>query len=65
MGIGDHQQVDGQPSEAYFTPEQILNYQSLINKKNYMQDPEYLLFFFKSMSSDGKIVTVEDMRRVL
>ena len=30
-----------------------------------MQDPEYVIFFFKSMSSDGKIVTTADMRKML
>jgi hypothetical protein len=30
-----------------------------------MQDNEYILFFFKSMSSDGKTVTINDMRRIL
>lgn len=52
-------------SEATFTPVQILNYQSIIQKKNYMQDPDYIKFFFKSISSDGRTVTVSDMRKML
>jgi hypothetical protein len=30
-----------------------------------MQDPEYIKFFFKSMSSDSVKVTVEDVIRML
>lgn len=30
-----------------------------------MQDAEYIRFFFKSVSSDGKVVTIADMRKVL
>ena len=30
-----------------------------------MQDPDYIKFFFKSISSDGQKVTVEDVRRML
>ena len=30
-----------------------------------MQDPEYVKFFFKSISSDGKTVTIPDMRKML
>ena len=48
-----------------FTPAHILSYQEIIQKKNYMQDPDYVRFFFKSISSDGAQVTVPDMRRLL
>ena len=37
----------------------------MIQKKNYMQDPAYIKFFFKSISGDGKTVTVQDVRRML
>ena len=30
-----------------------------------MQDPDYIKFFFKSISSDGRTVTVSDMRKML
>lgn len=30
-----------------------------------MQDPDYIKFFFKSISSDGRTVTVADMRKML
>lgn len=30
-----------------------------------MQDPDYVKFFFKSISSDGVQVTIPDMRRML
>jgi hypothetical protein len=30
-----------------------------------MQDPEYIKFFFKSISSDGVKVTIEDVRKML
>lgn len=30
-----------------------------------MQDPVYIKFFFKSVSSDGQKVTIDDMRRLL
>ena len=42
-----------------------MEYEQVIGRKNYMQDPEYVKFFFQSMSSDGKVVSVEDIRKVL
>ncbi len=30
-----------------------------------MQDSEFIKIFFKSISSDGKVVTIEDVRRML
>ena len=30
-----------------------------------MQDPQFVQFFFKTMSGDGKIVTIHDMRKML
>lgn len=30
-----------------------------------MQDSEFIKIFFKSISSDGKLVTIEDIKRML
>ena len=30
-----------------------------------MQDPDYIKFFFKSISSDGQTVSILDMRKML
>ena len=43
----------------------MLDYQQMIQKKNYMQDPEFTKFFFKSMSGDGRRVTAEDMKKTI
>lgn len=53
QGIGERQDLGNGLREAVFTPQHILNYEKLIQKKAYMQDPNYIKFFFKSMSSDG------------
>ena len=53
QGIGERQDLGNGLREAVFTPQHILNYEKLIQRKAYMQDPEYIKFFFKSMSSDG------------
>jgi len=62
-GIGEY--VNDGRMENIFTPKQILYYQKIIQKKNYMQDQEFIKIFFKSISNDGKTVTVDDMRRML
>ena len=61
-GIGD---IAGPNNEWVFTPAQIVDYERMIEKKNYMQDKSYVQFFFKSMSSDGKVVTIQDIKKVL
>ncbi len=60
-GIG----VKQKSGDITFTPKDILRYQQLIQKKNYMQDLEFTNIFFKSLSTDGQKVTTEDMQKVL
>jgi hypothetical protein len=60
-GIG----VKQPKGDITFTPKDILRYQQLIQKKNYMQDLEFTKIFFKSLSNDGQKVTVDDMQKVL
>ena len=64
-GVGYHLDDGTGSKESVFTPKQILQYQQIIQKKNYMQDQEFIKIFFKSISSDGKYVTIDDMRRML
>ncbi|CDW76108.1 UNKNOWN [Stylonychia lemnae] len=64
-GVGEFVKNNKGQEECVFTPFQMLQYQQIIQKKNYMQDQEFIKIFFKSISSDGRVVTIEDMRRML